>query len=371
MHHRPAGPAGNVTSPERRLPEGTFTAMRIRHLVCTDNFAGVERYVATTSVELARRGHHVEIYGGAPAAMRAVLEDAPVEFIEASGARAALVAQRGRPRPHVVHAHMTAADVVAIATRALVRAPVVSTLHFAQPRGHDRSTHTAYRVIPRLVTAEVAISHFVAARTGGAPRVILNGVPAPAGPVAHTAGRERTVLVAQRLETEKDTATALGAFAASGLAADGWRLHVAGEGSRRGHLEGLAATLDIAAVTSFLGRVDDLDRRMGQAGLFLASADAEPFGLSVVEAMAHGLPVIATDGGAHPETIGTATPETLFAAGDAEAAGALLRRYAHDVDARADLAGRVRARYEEAFTIERHVDVLEDLYGRVVARRRR
>lgn len=369
MHHRPAGPAGNVTSPERRMPEGPFTEMRIRHLVCTDNFAGVERYVATTSVELARRGHHVEIYGGAPAAMRTALGDATVEFIEAPDARAALVAQRGRPRPHLVHAHMTAADVVAIATRPLVRAPVVSTLHFAQPRGHDRSTRTVYRVIPRLVTAEVAISRAVNDANGGGAEVILEGIPDP-GPAKH-GERQPVVLLVQRLEPEKDTATALRAFAVAGVAHDGWRLEIAGRGADRDALSRLAEALGIARSIEFLGHVDDVETLLEAASLFLATTPDEGFGLSVVEAMAHGLPVIATDGGAHPETIGTATPETLFAAGEAEAAAALLHRYAHDVDARADLAGRVRARYEEAFTIERHVDALEDLYDRVVARRRR
>lgn len=341
--------------------------MRIRHLVCTDNFAGVERYVATASAELAARGHHVEIIGGAPQPMRRALGSAPVALIEAAGARAALGPARSRPRPDVVHAHMTAADTVAIANRPFVRAPVVSTLHFARPRGHDALTRRLYSVIPRLVTAEVAISRFVADHAGGQPRIILNGVPAPTGPVSPVRERDPVVLVAQRFESEKDTGTAMRAFAASGLAQRGWQLHVAGEGSQRAMLEALALDLGIIAATVFLGRVDDVSDRMGRAGMFLASAVAEPFGLSVVEAMAHGLPVIATDGGAHPETIGIATPETLFRSGDADAAAVLLRRYAHDPAARADLGRRVRARYEEAFTIEAHVDRLEAFYERLVA----
>ncbi len=340
--------------------------MRVRHLICTDNFAGVERYVATTSVELARRGHDVEIVGGRTDAMRAALGDAPVGHTAAPGARAGLGPAARRPRPDIVHAHMTAADAVAVATRPVVRAPVVSTLHFAAPRGHDRLTRRIYSVIPRLVTAEVAISRYVAEHAGGEPTVIPNGVPVPAGEPSSATAREPVVLVAQRLETEKDTATALEAFASSRLAADGWRLDVAGEGSRRGELERLAEHLGIGAATTFLGRVDDVDARMARAGMFLASATAEPFGLSVVEAMAHGLPVIASDGGAHPETIGSATPETLFRTGDAEAAGVLLRRYAHDPDARDDLARRVRARYDAAFTIGTHVDMLEALYRNLV-----
>lgn len=345
--------------------------MRIRHLICTDNFAGVERYVATTSAELARRGHHVEIIGGAPQAMRHALGAAPVALIRAGNARAALRPARRRPRPDLVHAHMTAADTVAIANRAVVRAPIVSTLHFAQPRGHSPLTRTLYRVIPRLVTAQIAISRFVADHTGGHPQIIPNGVPAAENaPDLDPPTRRPVVLVAQRFETEKDTATALDAFAASGLADHGWQLHLAGQGSQRDDLETLALTRRIGHATTFLGHVDDLHARMRHAGLFLATATAEAFGLSVVEAMAHGLPVIATDSGAHPETIGSATPETLFPPGDTATAARLLARYAADPDARAELSHRVRARYDAAFTIERHVDALETLYRDLLDGRR-
>lgn len=348
--------------------------MRIRHLVCTDNFAGVERYVATTAAELARRDHHVEVFGGRQDAMRVALGDAPVKLIEAPDAPSAcrIALARRQRQPDLVHAHMTAADVAAVLTRPATRAPIVSTLHFAQPRGHDALTRRAYSIIPHLIDQQIAISRFVASHTGGHPEVIVNGVPDPlASTEPSPAGRDPIVLVAQRLEREKDTAVALEAFASSALADRGWRLHVAGKGSERGALEDRASTLGIAAHVSFLGRVADLGDRMLHAGLLLATAPAEPFGLSVVEAMAASLPVVAADGGAHRETIGSATPETLFAPGDAEAAGALLRRYVEDPTARDDLAARGRARYTESFTIEAHVEALQRLYERVVAARDR
>lgn len=344
--------------------------MRIRHLVCTDNFAGVERYVATTSTELAKRGHDTEVFGGNAKTMTAALEGTRVTFYDAPGPRAALRASLRGPRPDLVHAHMSASDAVAVMSRPSTRAPVVSTLHFAQRRGHDRFTRAIYSVIPRLVTAEVAISRFVADAVGGHPMVIANGVPAPlAAQTDDGQNRAPVVLTAQRLESEKATDVALEAFAASGLITQGWQLHVAGDGSERSYLEHRAVTLGIDTSTHFLGRVADLDRRMSQASLLLATAPAEPFGLSVVEAMAAGLAVIAADGGAHPETIGSATPETLFPPGDADAAAALLQRFATDPAARADLAARGRQRHAEAFTIEAHVDSLETLYEQLTAAR--
>lgn len=343
--------------------------MRIRQLVCTDNFAGVERHVATTSVELARRGHDVEVFGGDPAAMHTALAGSTVRFVDAPGPAAAFRANRRGPRPDLVHAHMTGSDLVAIATRPFLRAPVVSTLHFAQRRGHDRLTRAAWSVVPRLVDAEIAISRFVASTAGDDPTVIPNGVPAPAATNRRRV-RHDVVLAAQRLESEKCTALALGAFASSGLADRGWELHVAGAGSERAPLEREAARLGIAEATRFLGRVDDLDRRMADASLLIATAPAEPFGLSVVEAMAGRLPVVAADGGAHRETIGSATPEALFPPGDVDAAASLLRRFADDPDTRADLANRGHRRYVETFTIVHHVDALEEFYTGVITRRR-
>lgn len=341
--------------------------MRIRQLVGTDNFAGVERYVATTATVLATRGHSVEIVGGHEGAMRRALADAPVDFVVAPRTSRALLANLRGPKVDVTHAHMTAADLVAVATKPVTRSPIVSTLHFAQPRGHDALTRRIFGLIPHLVTAEIAISHFVAAAVDGNPQVIPNGVPGPSStPSIDAASREPTVLVAQRLESEKSTASALAAFAESGLAGDGWHLHLAGGGNERSELEALARRLGIGAATVFLGRVDDLGERMRRAAMLLATAPREPFGLSVVEAMAAGLPVIAADGGAHRETIGSACPESLFSPGDVPAAAALLRRLADDPAARERHAARGRERYEEAFTIEAHVDALEALYSRIV-----
>ena len=62
----------------------------------------------------------------------------------------------------------------------------------------------------------------------------------------------------------------------------------------------LADALGVADSVDFVGQVADTDRLLGESSVVLAPAPEEPFGLSVVEAMAHGVPVVAADGGAHP-----------------------------------------------------------------------
>jgi glycosyltransferase involved in cell wall biosynthesis len=267
------------------------------------------------------------------------------------------------PRPDVVHAHMTAADVAAVLSRPLARRPVVSTLHFAHRRGHSPVTRTIYRSLRPFITAEVAISGYVAEMAGGDPVVIPNGIPDVA--VASAEARTPTVLVVQRLEREKDTATAVRAWQRAALRHEGWRLQVLGAGAERGVLESLVRDLDLAASVELLGSVDDVAARLGTASLLLATAPAEPFGLAVVEAMAVGVPVVAADGGAHRETIGPASPDTLFAPGDDVAAARLLEALAADPARRAALSASGRARFEAEYTVERHVDRLEALYERV------
>ena len=219
----------------------------------------------------------------------------------------------------------------------------------------------AARVWERGIAREVAISHFVAAKTRRPATVIHNGVPAPDDYARRTSPRR--ILVMQRLETEKDTGTALRAFARSGLADDGWRLLVAGRGAEAGRLQDEAIRLGIAGATDWLGFVDNPEATRRHADVLLAPAPAEPFGLSVVEAMATGLAVVAADGGAHRETLGEVG--LLFPPGDAEAAAAALRRLADSPAWMRDLGQAGRHRHKQFFSLERHLAALERLYHEV------
>jgi glycosyltransferase involved in cell wall biosynthesis len=80
--------------------------------------------------------------------------------------------------------------------------------------------------------------------------------------------------------------------------------------------------------------------------------------------MAHGVPVVAADGGAHPETVG---PDGLLVpAGDPEATAAALVTLSADRALRLAVGGRLRRRQQALFSLERHVDQLESLYRLVV-----
>lgn len=334
--------------------------MRIVHAVRSDSFAGVERYVIDVASRLSGLGHEVVVIGGDLRGVRAVVP-AGVTHHPAATTRQVALALARVGRPDVVHAHMTAAELAAVVSRPAHRAPVVATRHFAAQRGGNAVRRRVAAAVARGLAGEISISEFVAARTGPGSSVLHNGVPdRPAGEHG-----ERTVLVCQRLEQEKETVTALHAFARSGVQDYGWCLQVVGRGSERPALEALAVSLGVDAV--FLGFVDDPLPLMAAAGVLLAPARAEPFGLAVVEAMATGLPVLAAAGGAHTETVGDLA--TLFPVGDAVACAQLLRRLCTDDAWRRRVGDQQRARQREQFSLAGHVAALEEHYRRLACRR--
>ncbi len=163
-------------------------------------------------------------------------------------------------------------------------------------------------------------------------------VPNPVEPVDAGAraqpGDGSYALVAGRLATDKGVDLAITACAAEGLP-----LVIAGAGPQEAELRALAARL--GGDVTFAGRVDDgeLARlRAGAAVALVPSRLAESFGLSCAEAMAAGLPVVATRVGALTELL---PDEDLVPAEDAAALGAAARRLWGDAAAGERNAGVV------------------------------
>jgi glycosyltransferase involved in cell wall biosynthesis/GT2 family glycosyltransferase len=337
--------------------QSAVVGRRVAHVVVTGAFAGVERYVCEVAREQAARGARVTVIGGDPARMAAELDG--VAHRAAPDLPRAVRELISLGRQDVVHVHMTAAELAAVLTAPRNGAPVVATRHFAGVRGSRRASRLLGRAISRRLARQIAISHFVAASTGEPATVIPNGVRTQE---RDAAPRQRIVLCMQRLEPEKSTDVALRAWAASGLAAQDWELHVAGSGSLRDQLHELADDLGITDSVRWLGQVTDTGDRLVQAGLLLAPAPAEPFGLSIAEAMALATPVVASDAGAHRELLGD--DAWLFAPGDVDAAGrALSDAAARSESDRRDYGLALRHRQRTLFDLHSHVSAVDDLYA--------
>ncbi|GAA4161087.1 hypothetical protein GCM10022286_18140 [Gryllotalpicola daejeonensis] len=339
-----------------------MTALHVAHLVCSTAFAGVERYVLTTARALSDEVR-VTVIGGDPERFPGALGP-QVDWLPGGSRGEAWRSLRRLGHVDVLNTHMTDADVVG----AFARHPgtaLVSTRHFAAPRGSSRASRAVAGAAGRRFAAEIAISHFVAAEIEAPSTVIHSGVATAAD--AEPAAREPVVLVLQRLEAEKQTALALRAWAASQGPAQGWRLRIAGDGSQRPELERLARELCIAASVDFIGFVAQPAVEYRRAGILLAPTPREGLGLTVLEAMAHGLPVVASRAGGHVETAGAVAGSELFDPGDERAAAAALDRLMMSAARREEYGSALRARQRAEFTLEGQVAKTLDLY-RGVAR---
>jgi len=128
------------------------------------------------------------------------------------------------------------------------------------------------------------------------------------------------VVVTRNLEPVYDIATALRAFASiRGRFAEA-RLTVAGEGPERAPLERLAGTLGIAQATRFSGRLDNAEvaRLYREADLMLNPSLADNMPISILEALASGVPVVSTEVGGVPHVVEDGRTARLVPAGDAE-----------------------------------------------------
>lgn len=335
--------------------------LKIVHVVVTDQFAGVERSVVLSCRALANLGHDVTVIGGDASTMAFHLQGSSVDWLPARNVSQAVRRLSSLGRQDVVHAHMTKAEVAVVLARRVNRGEFFLTRHFAQHRGLGRGGALARQLVQRATRHEISISRFVADAIECPSTVIYHGIET----FGATAAVEKRVVVIQRLEEEKDTQLALRAWRLSRLAEDGWTLALAGDGGERPALEALARTLHIQDSVEFLGRVKDVDSVRARASIQLAPPTGEHFGLSVLEAMACGLPLVLSRSGAHPELVGE--PECgFFEPRSPEDAALVLRRVASDAGLRARLASYLRLRQQVEFSIDRHVASLVDLYTTAV-----
>src|SRR5687768_3313203 len=129
-------------------------------------------------------------------------------------------------------------------------------------------------------------------------------------------------------------------------------LLLAGDGPLRIELRGHAQQLGIAAHVHFLGERADTALLMQCADVLVLPSREEGLSNVILEAMAAGCPVIASDVGGNPELVEHARSGFLFPADDASALAAALVRVASDPDLRLRLATAAACRARSEFALE-------------------
>ncbi|MFQ5350273.1 MAG: glycosyltransferase family 4 protein [Thermoanaerobaculia bacterium] len=372
----------------------------MRILIVTNTYPPADiSGVGTLVFELARQldatGHAVRVLVRRAAENDELAEPVPgAKLLFPLRAAARFVALARRQQLEVVHLHESDGVLVALAVR-LARlfgcragsARVVATLQvsyrrerwavrrlrvdgriIARPTAGERLfawlraplLSIAGRLTASLADAVVAPSRVTAGELESdygcrVAAVIANGITPLALPPAPPAGPGVEVLYAGRLRTRKAVAVLVEAFARVHQRAPGARLRLLGDGEQRPALEEQVRRLELSDVVRFEGAVPHgrMPELYAAADIFCLPSLYEGFPLAILEAMAAGLPVVATRVAGNPEAVDDGVHGRLVEAEDAAGLAAALLDLIADEESRHRMGRQARQRIEEEFSIER------------------
>lgn len=303
-------------------------SLHVLHLVVAGDIGGAERLL----VDLARRPeatgarHTVALFtpnralarwfveAGLRVRDRGPVRENPLAYLWRTFGPADLrwlLEVIGEEKPDVLHLHTFQSHVLGVRAAEASGLPSLRTEHHVDYYD-DPSRSPFTRWAARRTGAIVAISDYVANAVKAtepslAARMVTvrNGVdvgyfePGDARVVHGNSLASRTFVVSCRLEPWKQVDLAVAALAQVKEA----RLVIVGDGSQREALEVQASTLGLRDRVSFVGYVRDPRPSLRGAAVAIACSKDEPLGLSVLESLAVGTPVIGFHGGGLPEII--------------------------------------------------------------------
>jgi L-malate glycosyltransferase len=361
--------------------------LKILHVSSARGFGGGERHLADLAGGLVARGHevHVAVAPEAPLARRlpAVPPErrVPVRIRAAVDLVAAVRLARAvrRRAIDIVHAHLARDYPVAVlAARAGRRAQVVLTRHVLFPLGR------VHRLTFPRVARVIAVSGAVAVRLRAQRLVpddrivcIPNGIDvdaAAAWATRRAAGSADgpTVGTLGDLGPVKGHDDFLRAAARVAARMPGARFRIAGgerspRGVERRRLERLAGELGLAGRLELVAPVEDPAGFLAGLDVFVSAARSEAFGLAILEALAVGVPVVATRTDGAREVLDEGAAGRLVEIGDVEALAAAIGELLGDPAARAGLVERGTRRARERFSLAAMVEATERVYREALA----
>lgn len=379
---------------------------RLRVLHCCGQFAatqgGTERQARAVCGALAGRGHQVAVLARkVPAAAHEVPGVAVHARIRAidrgrlfgmsylSSALLHLLREAGAA--DLLHAHHLYLDAVAAVLAGRLRGrPVVATMVGAGPGGDlDRLRRTAggslllalLRHLDAVIApsptcrTELLAAWFPAERI----RIIANGVdlslfrpePAPEPTTPLPFGQGHTVVFTGRLVEAKGLLDLLDAWPLLLPKIPDAHLVLVGSGPLEAELRRRAALPYLAGRVHLIGEASDVRPYLRAAAAFAFPSWAEGLPNALLEAMAMGLPCVATDIGPIADAVTDGEEALLVPARSPQKLAAALARVLGEPALAARLGRAARKRVEAEFSLERHVDALEALYRELTSRRGR
>lgn len=197
-----------------------------------------------------------------------------------------------------------------------------------------------YRLLDAIVTtteADAAIYRKKMPLPGVRTLAIPNSVPEPA--VAPSEGTTPVIAAAGRLVRGKRFDLLIDAFAEVTAKFPAWRLRIYGGGAEKERLAERIERLGLSGSAELMGSYSPIEEEFAKASLVAVASDAESFGMTIVEAMRCGVPVVSTDCPLGPaEIIEDGVTGRLVPTGDAQALASALMDLMADAPARRAMA---------------------------------
>jgi glycosyltransferase involved in cell wall biosynthesis len=172
------------------------------------------------------------------------------------------------------------------------------------------------------------------------------------------------LLTVGRLQAPKDYSTLIAAL--ERLRELSVRTRIVGDGPDRATISAAIHDRGLAESVELLGDRDDVETLLASADCFVLSSLSEGLPLSVLEAMATGLPVVASDVGGVHELVVDGVTGALVPPSDPDALAAALQALLADRERGAQLGAAGRARVLADFTVDRFQQAHLDLYRSLV-----
>lgn len=286
-------------------------------------------------------------------------------------------------RAQIIHSHMFEPGLVAALASRLTRRPLVLTRHHsdavhrlegrARRGAYLRAEHFVNRTAQHIIAPARMVERILVEREG-VPREKVTLIPYPQDPSRFSNLRppgevrselgvrsERMLVAVSRLHPEKGLPVLLRALAM--LPAD-LHLCIVGEGPDRERLQALASELGLAGRTRLLGWRDDALSIVSAADVFVHPSYHEALPSAVIEALALGKPIVATDVSGVRDILGDQDYGRIVLAGDAAALGSAIEETLADLPSAQAEAAEGRTRLLEYMRPDRVAEAHLDCYRR-------
>jgi glycosyltransferase involved in cell wall biosynthesis len=359
-------------------------------LITLAETGGAQTYVASLLPALAARFEVVVAAHGEGPLVDAA-RDAGVRFVSLRHVRRPLhpardlmglfelVALIRRERPDIVHVNSSKAGALGRIAAALARVPVtVYTVHGWAFKAYTGGASTLYRSADRLLARATTVTICVteteraaglAARTCGAERtvVIQNAVDVDAAPRARNDGDPPRIVTVGRLAWPKDPHTLVRALAR--VRVRPYSALIVGDGPEQAGVEAEVRRLGLESAVQLCGPRHDVPDLLARSDVFVLASRSEGGPISILEAMAAGLPVVASDVGGVGELVAEGTTGILVPPADPDALAAALDRLLADPELRRRLGAAGLERARERFDLNALRSAHLELYARALERR--